>query len=222
MAEPDFLRSTRDSYDLLADDVADAWRDELTVKPFDRALLTVFAELVRTAAGLAGTRLAGPVTDIGCGTGRITAFLHAAGLDVEGIDLSPGMLAAARRDYPGLRFAKGDMLRLNFPPGSRSGIVAWYSIIHLPRELVPDAFDGFARALAPGGYLQLAFQVGDDDPHRTEGFGRAIDLRFHRHQPELVAKQLAAAGLPVQATLVREAAREEKTPQAFMLARKPG
>jgi hypothetical protein len=87
---------------------------------------------------------------------------------------------------------------------------------------VPDAFDGFARALAPGGYLQLAFQVGDDDPHRTEGFGHAIDLRFHRQQPETVAKQLAAAGLPVQATLVREAVREEKTPQAFMLARKPG
>ncbi|HSZ38776.1 MAG TPA: methyltransferase domain-containing protein [Trebonia sp.] len=162
MTEPDFLRSTRASYDLLAEHVADAWRDELAVKPFDRAMLSVFAELVRTGPP-------GPVSDIGCGAGRITAFLHAEGLDAEGFDLSPGMLAAARRDYPGLRFTEGDMLRLDLPDESRAGIVAWYSIIHLPRELVPDAFDGFARALAPGGYLQLAFQVGDDDPHRAEG-----------------------------------------------------
>jgi SAM-dependent methyltransferase len=216
VAEPDFLRATRESYDLLAEHVADAWRDELAVKPFDRALLSVFAELVRTE------RAGGPVTEIGCGAGRITAFLHAAGLDAEGIDLSPGMLAAARRDYPGLRFTEGDMLRLDLPDESRAGIVAWYSIIHLPRELVPEALDGFARTLVPGGYLQLAFQVGGDDPRRTEGYGHAIDLRSHRHQPEAIAKQLAAAGLPVQATLVREAVREEKTPQAFILARKPG
>jgi SAM-dependent methyltransferase len=138
VAEPDFLRSTRVSYDLLAEHVADAWRGELAVKPFDRAALAVFAELVRG-------ELSGLVTDIGCGAGRITAFLHAAGLDAEGIDLSPGMLAAAKRDYPGLRFTEGDMLRLNLPDESRAGIVAWYSIIHLPREPVreektPQAF----------------------------------------------------------------------------------
>lgn len=215
MTEPDFLTNTRDSYDLLADHVADAWRDELDVKPFDRAMLDVFAELVRGAGN-------GPVTDVGCGAGRITAFLHAAGLNVDGTDLSPGMLAAARRDYPGLRFTEGDMLRLDLPAASRTGIVAWYSIIHLPRELVPDAFAGFGRVLAPGGYLQLAFQVGDDDSHRAEGFGHALDLQFHRQQPEIVAKQLAEARLPVEATLVREPVREEKTPQAFILARKPG
>jgi SAM-dependent methyltransferase len=215
VTEPDFLTNTRASYDLLADHVADAWRDELDVKPFDRAMLSVFAELIRGAGN-------GPVTDVGCGAGRITAFLHAAGLDVDGTDLSPGMLAAARRDYPGLRFTEGDMLRLDLPPASRTGIVAWYSIIHLPRELVPDAFEGFGRVLAPGGYLQLAFQVGDDDPHRAKGFGHALDLQFHRHQPEIVAKQLAQAGLPAEASLVREPAREDKTPQAFILARKPG
>lgn len=215
MAEPDFLRNTRASCDLIADHVAEAWRDELACKPFDRAVLSVFAELVRGAGN-------GPVTDVGCGTGRITAHLRADGLDAGGTDLSPGMLAAARRDYPGLRFTEGDMLRLDLPDASRAGILAWYSIIHLPRALVPDAFAGFARVLAPAGYLQLAFQSGDDDPHRGAGFGYAIDLQFHRHQPEVVAKQLAEAGLAVQAALVREPAGEEKTPQAFMLARKPG
>jgi ubiquinone/menaquinone biosynthesis C-methylase UbiE len=214
VTDPGFLRATRDSYDLVAEHVADAWRDELDNKPFDRAMLSVFAELVRTAGS-------GPVADIGCGAGRITRLLDEAGLDVEGIDLSPGMLAAARRDYPGLRLTEGDMLNLGLRDASCAAVIAWYSIIHLPRERVPDAFAGFRRVLAPGGYLQLAFQVGDDDGHRCEAFGQAIDLDFRRHQPELVTQQLAEAGLPVHACLVREPVREEKTPQAFILARKP-
>lgn len=214
MAEPEYLRSTRVSYDLLADRVAGAWRHELDHKPYDRAMLAAFADIIRSGGG-------GLVTDVGCGAGRITGWLDKAGLDVEGTDLSPGMLAAARRDYPGLRFGEGDLLELDLPEESRAGIVAWYSIIHLPRERVRDAFGEFRRALRPGGYLQLAFQAGDGDGHRTEGFGHEIDLHFRRHRPEVVAEQLAAAGLPVQACLVREPVREEKTPQAFILARKP-
>jgi ubiquinone/menaquinone biosynthesis C-methylase UbiE len=214
MTEPAFLRGTRDSYDLLAGHFAEDWRDELDRKPYDRAMLSVFAELVRAAGG-------GPVTDVGCGAGRITGFLHKEGLDADGMDLSPGMLAAARRDYPDLRFTEGDMLHLDLGDASRAAVLAWYSIIHLPRERVPDAFAEFHRVLEPGGYLQLAFQVGNDDPHRTEGYGKAIDLQFHRHQPELVAEQLTTAGLPVRACLTREPVDGEPRPQAFILARKP-
>lgn len=214
MTEPEYLRSTRDSYDRLAGHVADAWRDELDRKPHDRAMLSAFADVIQASGG-------GLVTDVGCGAGRISGWLARAGLDVEGTDLSPGMLAAARRDYPGLRFTEADMLALDLPAASRAGIVAWYSIIHLPRERVPDAFDAFGRILRPGGYLQLAFQAGDDDGHRTEGFGLPLDLHFRRHQPEVATRQLEEAGLPVQACLVREPVGEEKTPQAFILARKP-
>ncbi|MFE9404030.1 class I SAM-dependent methyltransferase [Streptomyces sp. NPDC006530] len=54
---------------------------------------------------------------MGCGTGRITAHLRELGLDVFGIDLSPGMVEVARRDHPGLRFDVGSMTDL----GRRSG-----------------------------------------------------------------------------------------------------
>lgn len=62
-------------------------------------MLCTFAELV------ARDRL-GPVADVGCGTGRITGYLHHLGLDVVGIDLSPGMLAVARQVLPGLCFVE--------------------------------------------------------------------------------------------------------------------
>ncbi|KOG88570.1 methyltransferase, partial [Streptomyces varsoviensis] len=90
MTEAEFLTSTRASYDAIADDYVAFARDDLAAKPMERAVLAGFAEYVRAAGG-------GPVADIGCGTGRVTAYLHGLGLDAFGIDLSPGMLAAARR-----------------------------------------------------------------------------------------------------------------------------
>jgi hypothetical protein len=46
MTEPDFLCTTRTSYDAVAADYAERFRDELTAKPLDRAMLAGFAELV--------------------------------------------------------------------------------------------------------------------------------------------------------------------------------
>jgi len=65
--------------------------------PRDRAVLSTFAERVSR------DRL-GPFADVGCGPGRITGHLHHLGLDVFGVDLSPGMLAVARQALPGPRF----------------------------------------------------------------------------------------------------------------------
>jgi ubiquinone/menaquinone biosynthesis C-methylase UbiE len=210
----DYLASTRRSYDAAADDYATWIAGELATKPFDRAVLTTFAELV-----------GGPVADVGCGTGRITAFLHDLGVDVFGVDLSPRMLAVARRTHPDLRFTEGSMTALEIED-SLGGIVAWYSTIHVPDPDLPAVFAEFHRVLAPGGYLQLAFQVGDEVEHRTQAGAHEVALDFHHRQPTQVAKLLDAAGLPVKATLQRapdeEGAYAEDTPQAYVLARKPG
>jgi SAM-dependent methyltransferase len=121
-------------------------------------MLTAFAELVT-----------GPVADVGCGSGRVTAFLHDLGVPTSGIDLSPRMVAAARRTYPALRFIEG--------------------------------------------------------VHRTKSRGHQVKLDFHRRRSERMAEFLHAAGLTVQATLLREPDDEgdypEDTPQAYVLARRP-
>lgn len=80
--------------------------------------------------------------------------------------------------------------------------------------------------LAPGGHALLAFQVGDEPRHVAEAFGHPVSLDFHRRQPEQVADLLARAGLPVRARLLREPDDfgdfTELTPQAVLVARKPG
>lgn len=221
---PGFLHTTRTSYDAIAEGYASWTRDELASKPLERGLLTVFAELVARVAKDGGGL---PLADVGCGTGRVTGFLHGLGLglDVFGIDLAPRMLAAARKDHPGLRFEEGSMLALGLPDASLGGLLAWYSTIHVPDEELPRAFAEFHRVLAPGGHVQLGFQVGDEPLRLTEALGQDVSLVFHRRQPERVAELLRDAGLEVVSRVWRERDTDgpfpERTPQGFVLARRP-
>jgi SAM-dependent methyltransferase len=206
------------AYDAVAADYARRYRDELAGRPLDRAMLSGFAELVRAAG-------AGPVADIGCGAGRVTALLDGLGVPAFGIDLSPQMVAVARQSYPGLRFEVGSMLGLDLADGALGGILAWYSTIHVPDERLPRAFAEFWRVLAPGGYVLLGFQAGDEVVHHAQALGRPVSLDSRYRPPEAVAARLEQAGLAVQARLVREPDAggpfPERTRQACVLARKP-
>jgi SAM-dependent methyltransferase len=204
---------TRASYDAIAELYAEAHQDALAGNPWDRAMLATFAELV------GGT---GPVGDLGCGPGRITGHLASLGLDVFGIDLSPGMVDAARRACPGLRFEVGSLEALPLDDGTLAGALAWYSLIHTPPEVLPAVLAELARVLAPGGRLLTAFQVGDERLSVSQGYGREVSLDAYRLRPDFVAELITGAGLEMEARLVREPQPSEKVPQAYLLARKPG
>jgi ubiquinone/menaquinone biosynthesis C-methylase UbiE len=167
------------------------------------------------------------VADVGCGTGRVTTYLKGLGLAAAGIDLSPEMVAMARRDHPDLAFEVGSMLDLDRPDASLGGVLAWYSIIHVTDDLLPTAFGEFLRVLVPGGYLLAGFQAGDEVVHRTRSRMTDVDLSldFHHRQPDQVADLTRQAGFDIRARLLREADTggefPEATPQGFVLARKP-
>ncbi len=208
MTEAGWLTETRAAYDTVAVDYARLLPD-VVEGPLDRGMLTAFAELVGPGR---------PVLEVGCGTGRITAHLHGLGLDVAGVDLSPGMIEVARRAYPELRFEVGSMTELAAPDAGLAGLVAWYSIIHLPPELLPEVFAGFHRVLAPGGHLLLAVKAGDRCVRLSQAYGHAVAYDVYWLPPARLAEQLAAAGLAVHATLVREPEGVDRGPQAFLLA----
>jgi SAM-dependent methyltransferase len=213
VTEPSYLRATRAAYDTVAADYARILTAEPPEAPLDLAMLAEFAQLVQAAD-------AGQVADLGCGPGRITAHLCSLGLTAFGIDLSPEMVAIARRTYPHLRFDEGSMTELALGDGAVGGIVAWYSIIHTPPELLPVVFAEFHRVLSPGGHLLLAFQAGDERVHIEQGYGHAVSLDAYRRSPDLVAELLSQAGLVVRARLLREPGPNEKVPQACLLARR--
>lgn len=187
----DFLADIRTSYDTVATSYA-----ELVVDGADweDAAFDLLAKLV---AGSGRT-----VLDVGCGPGRTTGLLAERGLQVTGIDLSPGMIDVARRDHPGLDFRVGSMTALDLADGSASGVVSWWSIIHLPRDVVPQALAEFYRVLAPGGVLLLGFHVGEETTHKTSGYGgHPMNIYVHRWTaPALTELAVAAGFAPYLAT----------------------
>jgi SAM-dependent methyltransferase len=213
MAEADFLTSTRASYDAVATEYAEFARNELQAMPLERAMLAAFAERV-TAHG------AGPVADLGCGPGQTAAYLHSLGVEAFGLDLSPGMVAVARQQHPGLRFEVGSMTVLDLPDASLGGLVSFYSTIHLPPEQLPEVFAGFHRVLAPGGHALLVFQAGQDGLHLAEAFDKPIDLTYYWRDPDRVAALLSGAGFTPVGSLRVEPDATVHRPRACLLVRK--
>jgi SAM-dependent methyltransferase len=183
------------SYDRVAEEYALRIFGELEHKPLDRQLLDRFAAEVE---GL------GPVCDLGCGPGHVARYLHDRGVNVTGLDLSPAMLEQARRLNPGTAFRQGNMLALDLEDGACGGIIAFYSIIHVPRSHVSVALAEMSRVLRPGGLLLLAFHVGDETVHLNQWWGQPVTLDFHFFRPDAMAASLNSAGFEVEDLIERE------------------
>ncbi|OZM84269.1 SAM-dependent methyltransferase [Pseudonocardia sp. MH-G8] len=185
----------------------------LEAEPWLRAVLAAFAESVR---GL------GPVLDVGCGPGTVTAHLAELGLDASGVDLSPRMVEHARRQYPHLRFSVTSATELDLVPASLGGVLGWWSLFNLPREALPGVLRTFAEALVPGGQTVVGTHVGDGDIARTEGYGGLpVSWTTHLYRPEELAGMLVDAGLEVVAELRLPAQPPALRPQMLLVARRP-
>ena len=195
MRTADWLNNTRTSYDTVAVSYAGLLREALADEPFQRGILALFAELVRARGN-------GPVADIGCGPGRLTRYLQGIGLDAFGIDLSPAMIDIAQQDHPGPRFEVGSMTDLGLADDSVTGLLAWFSLIHVPDDEVPTVLAQFHRVLRPGGALLLGFHAGEGSELKTEGYGgHPMHVYVHRRSPARVAAWLTAAGFTVEAEM---------------------
>lgn len=211
MTEPSYLTSTRSSYDTVAESYAELVPPLFAKEPLGRAMLAAFAELVQAD----GKR---PVADLGCGPGQVTAHLNSLGLSAFGIDLSPNMVEIARRTYPNLRFEVGSMTDLDLTDGELGGIVAWWSILHTPPDVLPVVFAEFHRTLAPGGHLLVGFHAGDEHRRPEQAYGHPVSYDFHLLPPDHITNLLTQAGLPVTAHLLADGT---KWPQSVLLAHKP-
>ncbi|HEX4222562.1 MAG TPA: class I SAM-dependent methyltransferase [Pseudonocardiaceae bacterium] len=209
----DWLADTRTSYDTVATDYADLVRDAVADQLHLRTALRLLAEQVRALGG-------GLVADIGCGPGQFTAYLRELGVDAFGVDLSPAMVELARRDHPGLRFEIGSMTDPDLLDRPLAGVLAAWSLIHVPDEEVPAVLGHFHRALRPGGVLQVGFHAGDEVRRKTEGYGgHPMRVDVHRRTPERMTGWLRAAGFDIEAQWLLNP--DAPSRQAILFARRP-
>jgi len=138
----DFKRIVARGYDRIADEYLK--QRQRTLKPHMTSYLD------RVMDGLpAGAR----VLDLGCGPGVPYAAYMSERFDVVGLDISQRQLALARSLVPRAGFVLADLCSPPFKPASFDGIVALYSIIHVPREEHEALFGGLRGLLRPGGRL---------------------------------------------------------------------
>jgi ubiquinone/menaquinone biosynthesis C-methylase UbiE len=210
--------SVRESYDTVARAYDAEYRNELTRKPLDRALLTCFVEL---AAG-------GTIADLGCGPGHVTQLLARSHSDVIGIDLSPSMIAVARERAPGIPFAAASMLHLPVAESVWSGVVAFYSIIHFTADQRATAFREFARTIRKGGWLLVAFHVDSAEfatgsaNHMTSWFGMTVHLDGYFLGPEEITAEVEGAGFVIMSTTVRQPSNSSEYPsrRCYLMAQR--
>jgi SAM-dependent methyltransferase len=96
---------------------------------------------------------AGRALDVGCGTGELARLLAARCRHVTGLDLSPNMVAEARRRSDGVdnvEYAVGDVMTAPLPTGAFDVVASVAMLHHLPLELVLVRLRDLLR---PGGLL---------------------------------------------------------------------
>ncbi|MCX4696222.1 class I SAM-dependent methyltransferase [Streptomyces sp. NBC_01408] len=203
------LRATSDAYDAFAVRYAEFVRNSLDGLPLDRSVLAAFADLAR--AGVAG-----PVAELGCGPGYLTAHLRDLGLDAFGVDLSPVMIGIAREAYADARFEVGSMDALDLADGTLGGIVSWYSVIHAPPRELPAYLAEFRRVLAVGGTLLVAFFEAEGGP--VEAFDHKVTTAYRWPIDEL-AGLAREAGFVEVGRMLREPLTEERFRRGHLLMR---
>ncbi|HEX8939367.1 MAG TPA: class I SAM-dependent methyltransferase [Candidatus Limnocylindrales bacterium] len=150
--------------------------------------------------------VAGPVLDVGCGTGANARYLAALGHRVVGLDFAPAAIAAARAaavSGTDVRFVEGDALRLTELAPRLGGPFATTLDIGLFHTLQPADRSAYAAGLAgvvrPGGRA-LVLCWSDRNPF---GLGperiRRADLRAAFRRPwaiEAIAPETLETLLP--------------------------
>lgn len=150
------------------------------------------------------------VLDLGCGTGLSGAALKPFARRLEGVDLSPRMLDAARGK--GLYAALHEADLLAFLPTRRAGydlIVAADVLNYLGELAAPLA--AMRAALKPGGLAAFSLELGDVAP-----FALGEGMRY-RHEPAAARAAAEASGFAVVSDARVTLRRERGAPVAGLL-----
>ena len=127
--------------------------------------------------------VSGPILDVGSGTGRWTGHLANRGHKAVGLEPAERLIQIARETYPSVQFRHGSIADLAHTEARWSGILAWYSIIHMGPTELPGALAALRAVLEPNGTLLMSFFSG---PERAS-FAHPVATAYRWPMPEMVS-----------------------------------
>jgi SAM-dependent methyltransferase len=180
-------RTVESGYDLIAEHYL------ATKNPEDPLALAALGDLASSLPPRAA------VLDLGCGAGvPVTRWLVGRGFAVTGVDVSARQLDLARNNVPEGTFLKADMAEVTFESESFDAVVAFHSIIHVPRTEHPALLGRIRRWLAPGGMFLATMTVtayeGIDE--NWEGWG--APMTWSHYDGETNVTMLREAGFEIR------------------------
>lgn len=154
------------------------------------------------------------VLELGCGSGSTTTARLAERFRLTGVDISARQIALIRRRIPDATFIQADMASLAFPTASFDAVVAFYSIIHLPREEHAGLLQRIASWLRPGGLL-VATMGANSTEAGYEADWLGAPMYWSHFDAETNRRLVEAAGMRILIAQ-EETAEEHGQPATFL------
>ena len=158
------------------------------------------------------SRRQGTVLDVGCGPGHLTAHLRSLQTFAIGVDVVQEFLDHAQATDPGGAYLCGSLSVLPVAAGSATGVLAWYSLIHLPPPDLDRALVELRRVMKPMG----ALVVGFFESNNPATFEHKV-VTAHSWPVDELAKRLQRAGFSEVQRLQRPGTAEAR-PHAAIAA----
>ena len=132
----------------------------------------VFLPFARRLVSDAGVGPGDRVADLACGTGAVTRLCAAVGARAVGVDLTPAMLAVARRTVPAAAFVVGDAARVPLATGRADLVLCQQGLQFVPDR--PAAVREMRRVVRPGGAVVVSCWAAPELNPVFAGFRAAL------------------------------------------------
>lgn len=138
------------------------------------------------------------ILDLGCGTGRSTAYFHEKGFSVVGVDFSGEMLRIAREKYPNIDFREEDMRDVSFEEGSFEAVSLAYSFFHLEDKDAFKVLEKVRDILTHEGYIFLILQEGEGTVWADEPLKEGEKIFLNLYSESKIRDFLESVGFQIQ------------------------
>ena len=168
----DKRNSVKNNYNLIADKYFEEFGTEIE----DVELINRFELYLEKDAS---------IIDLGGGSGKLTNYLNKKGYKAICYDFSENMMKYAKKTYPNIQFILDDIININnhFSKESIDGIVAMYSLFHIPKENINQLFLDINSILKENGLFCFSLQLGNgeelvDEPYLNENGKNVLYMNY--------------------------------------------